>query len=64
MSSVLKVRLSEVVEPGKTGHRFMPGNAHDGQMINTCPSHIGDGSMSEVSHETKNLYGQLSDMRT
>ncbi len=55
MSSVLKVRLSEAIVPGKTGHRFITGNAHDGQMINPCPSHVGDGCRSEVSHETENL---------
>jgi len=31
----------------KPGHRFVPGNAHDGQMINICPSHIGIGFMPE-----------------
>jgi len=48
VSSGLEVRLSEAVVPGKTGHRFMPGYAQEGQMINPCPSHIGDGSMPEI----------------
>ena len=48
VSSRLKVMLSEAIVPAKAGHRFIPGNAHDGQIINDCPSHIGDASMSKV----------------
>ncbi|MBA3965271.1 MAG: hypothetical protein H0X47_05770 [Nitrospirales bacterium] len=55
MSSVPTIRLSEAIVPGKTGHRFIHGNAHDGQMVNICLSHIGDGCRSEVSRETEYL---------
>lgn len=48
VGSGLKVRFSEAVELGKTGHRFMPGYAQDAQMINPYPSHISDGAMPEI----------------